>query len=200
WDSATGTSCTHPDSAGLDLSALTATPRPYGFHGTIKPPFHLADGETTDQLQRALAALCASSAPITLDGLRLARLGRFLALVPIRAHDGLANLAAKAVRDLDHFRAPLTDAERAKRRTANLSPAQEAHLQQWGYPYVLDQFRFHLTLSGKFDKTTLTLAEAALEPRLGALDLAPYQISGLTLMGQQENGRFYQIQRYALTG
>ena len=109
-------------------------------------------------------------------------------------------LAARVVQDLAPFRAPATEAELAKRRAARLTPAQDAHLVRWGYPYVLDQFRFHLTLSGKLDPDTAAQAEAAVAPMLDEIDLAPYQITGLTLLGEDADGMFHQIQRYTLTG
>ncbi|MEX0367089.1 MAG: DUF1045 domain-containing protein [Ruegeria sp.] len=200
WDSATAAVQPHPDVADLDVPAITDTPRKYGFHGTIKPPFRLADGQNADALNGALAGMCARLAPVTLPGLDLARLGRFLALVPSGDASNLADLAATVVRDLDAFRAPATDAELAKRRAAGLSPEQDAHLVRWGYPYVLDQFRFHLTLSGKLDKPTAAATEQALTKLLADIPLAPYRIDGLTLLGEDADGRFHQIQRYALTG
>ncbi|MEL7260424.1 MAG: DUF1045 domain-containing protein [Pseudomonadota bacterium] len=200
WDSATGRAVAHPDAAGLDVAAITGTPRKYGFHGTIKPPFRLAEGQTADALAAELAALCADAAPVTLDGLTLARLGKFLALVPDGDAAALAHLAARAVQELDHFRAPATDAELAKRRAARLSPAQDALLVQWGYPYVLDEFRFHLTLSGRLEADVAAAAEKALTPMLAELSLRPYGITGLTLLGEDEDGMFHQITRYALTG
>ncbi|WP_254684906.1 DUF1045 domain-containing protein [Tateyamaria omphalii] len=200
WDSVAGRAETHPPVAAIDVAAVTGTPRKYGFHGTIKPPFRLAEGQTADGLQAALAALCASAAPVTLQGLDLARLGRFLALVPQGDATPLATLAARAVQELDRFRAPPTDAELAKRRAARLTPAQDAHLVRWGYPYVMDEFRFHLTLSGRLDEDTMDRTEAALIPLLAPLDLSPYHITGLTLLGEDDAGMFHQIQRYALTG
>ncbi|GGX43136.1 phosphonate metabolism protein [Tateyamaria omphalii] len=200
WNSAKGTTAQHPEAGGLDVAAITETPRKYGFHGTIKPPFRLAEGASVDDLQTALASLCTSEPVVTLTSLRLARLGRFLALVPSDDAKALGSLAARAVRDLDPFRAPQTHAELAKRRIARLTPAQDAHLVKWGYPYVLDQFRFHLTLSGKLDRSTADRAEAALVRHLDGLTLEPYQITGLTLLGEDAKGMFHQIHRYALTG
>lgn len=200
WDNATGQETAHPHVAGLDVASVTATPHKYGFHGTIKPPFRLADGQDVDALDAALAALCATMAPVTLAGLELARLGRFLALVPYGDAAPLADLAARAVQDLDGFRAPASPAELAKRRGAGLNPAQDAHLVAWGYPYVLDQFRFHLTLSGRLDKATIEAAQLALAPMLAPLPLSPYTIQSLTLLGEGETGRFHQISRHALTG
>ncbi|MEL6451181.1 MAG: DUF1045 domain-containing protein [Pseudomonadota bacterium] len=200
WDSAAGAPVPHPAMGDLDVPSITATPRKYGFHGTIKPPFRMADGQTPEALQAALAALCTTAPAVTLDGLRLARLGKFLALVPDGDASALAHLAARAVQELDSFRAPPTEAELAKRRAAQLTPEQDAYLVQWGYPYVLDAFRFHLTLSGRLEADVAADTEAALTGLLADLPLAPYQISGLTLLGEDADGRFHQLHRYALTG
>ena len=200
WDSAEGRARSRPAGSAPAIAQITAAPRKYGFHGTIKPPFHLAEGTTVDALQEALADLCASAAPVTLDGLHLSRLGRFLALVPTGDASALAALAGRAVKTLDAFRAPASEAELAKRRAANLSPAQEAHLLQWGYPYVLDQFRFHMTLTGRLARAEATQAEAMLGTHLAGLDLAPYRMTGLTLLGEDAQGMFHQLHRYTLTG
>lgn len=41
WDPVAGQSMAHPAIDGLprDISEITASPRKYGLHGTIKPPF-----------------------------------------------------------------------------------------------------------------------------------------------------------------
>lgn len=200
WDSARGLPCEHPRSMALDIDTITQTPRKYGFHGTIKPPFHLVDGAVIDDLKTALADLCARSTPVPLAGLRVSRLGRFLALVPSGDVQALSTLAARVVQDLDHFRASPSDAELAKRRGRGLSPAQDANLVQWGYPYVLSEFRFHMTLTGRLSPELCTQTEAALLPLLDQIDLSPWIISTLTLLGEDDEGRFHQIQQYPLGG
>jgi len=200
WDSARGVTLPPLAAEGLDVAQITARPRNYGFHGTIKPPFRLADGATAQGLSDAVETLCADAAPVHLQGLKLARLGRFLALVPAGDATALATLAARAVQELDGFRAPASEAELARRRTARLSAAQDMHLLRWGYPHVLDQFRFHLTLTGPLDQHVAAQAERALAAPIAALDLAPYAITGLTLLGEDHSGRFQQIHRYTLTG
>ena len=56
WDSETGRAAPQPALDGLPESpaALTASPRRYGFHGTIKPPFRLAAGTDPAALAAAL--------------------------------------------------------------------------------------------------------------------------------------------------
>lgn len=200
WDSGTGRSVPHPQAAPLPMAQITETPRKYGFHGTIKPPFRLADGMTHHGLEAALSDLCATAAPVVLDGLHLARLGRFLALVPMGEATDLAQLAARVVQGLDPFRAPPTDQELAKRRAAPLTPVQEANLVAWGYPYVMDAFRFHMTLTGKLDKATAKQAEETLDLMLRNLDLAPYPVDALALLGEDDAGHFHQIHRIPLQG
>ena len=201
WDMETGTEAPHPEVADLPLSVaeITATPRKYGLHATIKPPFRLAEGMTRAGLEIACADLCASLAPVTLDGLELTRLGRFLALCPTGDTTALNALAARAVEALDAFRAPAPDSELARRRAAGLSPAQEQNLLRWGYPYVMEEFRFHITLSGKLAKPELGPVTEALAQHLAAGLPVPFTIPDLALMGEAEDGRFHLIHRYALS-
>jgi putative phosphonate metabolism protein len=200
WDMAAGRVIAQPEISGLDLARITAVPRKYGLHATLKPPMRLAEGYALADLQQACAALAASQAPVVLEGLHLARLGRFLALRVVGDETALGRLAAACVRDLDGFRAPAPDAELEKRRAAGLTPAQEVNLIAWGYPYVLDQFRFHVTLTGKLPKMELPAVEAALEAHLMPLLPRPLTIRDIALMGEDAEGRFHLIHRYPLSG
>lgn len=140
-----------PALAGFDtqrLRSLTEAPRHYGFHGTLKPPFHLADGCDAAQLRRALAGFAARQARFDIGALRLRAIGEFLALVPDVDTAGLSTLANACVEEFDAYRAPPEAAELAKRHANGLTPRQAELLARWGYPYVMDEFRFHLTLTG----------------------------------------------------
>ena len=200
WDLARGRTVAHPDVAGLDVAALTETPRKYGLHATIKPPFVLAEGASADGLQAAFEVLCTRLAPVTLDGLALTPLGRFLALTPEGDTAALNAMAAEVVRGLDMFRAPPTEADLARRRQANLTPAQEANLIQWGYPYVMDAFRFHITLTSKLPKAALPQVSAALDPYITPHLPQPFVLDSLTLVGQAKDGMFHEVHRAALSG
>jgi putative phosphonate metabolism protein len=136
----------------------------YGFHATLKAPFELAAGIDAGRLETELAALCASLAPVPLGMLKVAQLKRFVALVPAEPPVALGELAAALVRGMDPCRAPLTPADRARRGPDRLPPRQLAYLDRWGYPYVLEEFQFHMTLSGSLSPEELkgaagTLAE-----------------------------------------
>lgn len=200
WDVARGCAVPHPLVGGLDVATITQTPRTYGMHGTVKPPFVLADGMTAQGLMDQTAQLCTTLPPVTFEALELAAMGRFLALVPVGDQSALAQVAGRVVQQLDGFRAHPSEAELARRRQANLTPAQDAHLVRWGYPYVLDQFRFHITLSAKLPKAQVAVVQDALAPLFAPHLGVPFRIDSLTLAGQRTDGMFEEIHRYALSG
>jgi len=198
WDVAQGCAVAHPDLGAVDLAGITSTPRKYGMHGTLKPPFALAQGTDAEELRMAVHALAEGLTPVLLAGLEVAALGPFLALKPAGDQTGLARLAAGVVMQLDRFRAPPSEAELARRRQSNLSAAQEQHLRDWGYPYVMDQFRFHITLTGRLSRAQeveiAPVARAYFAPYL----TAPFVIGSLTLAGQGADGMFNEIERIRL--
>lgn len=200
WDMEAGRTVAHPEIGGLPVAEISQTPRKYGLHGTIKPPFRLADGMTLDGLQQAVAALGADLAPVSTERLHLARLGRFLALRPSGETPALNALAARCVRELDAFRAPAGPEELARRRAGGLTDRQEANLVQWGYPYVMEDFRFHITLTGRLPKHDLAPVERALEQALSPALPDRFTVPDLALVGEAEDGRFHLIHRYTLSG
>lgn len=197
WDVIGGCEVLQPDLPGLH--DVTMTPRKYGFHGTLKPPFRAIETATPEDLDKAAADLAASVAPATCEGLELTALGHFLALTPRGDVDRLRQLAEACVRALDSLRTPPTEAELARRRKAGLSARQEALLREWGYPYVFEEFRFHLTLSGRLPEDEMTHWEDTLRRNLPKLP-EPFLVDQIALCGEREDGRFELIQRYALSG
>lgn len=197
WDISAGCAVQQFDLPGL--SDITMTPRKYGFHGTLKPPFRLKAGTTLEGVRDAASEMAAKLAPATCDGLELTALGSFLALTPTGALSQLQHVAATCVRDLDGFRGPADDDELARRRQAGLSARQEALLTAWGYPYVLEEFRFHLTLSGKLPGDALSEWKAVLHQNLPDLP-SPFVLDQIALCGEREDGRFEVLHRYTLAG
>jgi len=202
WDSVAGRAAAQPDLPGLpdEVAAITATPRKYGFHGTVKPPFRLADGTDAAGLDNAARAFCATRGPVTIPALETRRLGGFVAVVPARPSEALADLAAATVEALDPFRAPPSEAELARRRKAGLTARQEALLARWGYPYVMEEFRFHLTLTGKLPRAEAEATRDILAAHLAPVLPAPFVIDNLCLMGEDEDGLFHLVHRYTLSG
>ena len=197
WDVVTGREVPGFDVPGLH--DITMTPRKYGFHGTLKPPFRLKEGQTLEALEAVVSDLATTLSPAACDGLKLTQLGRFLALTPFGPLDGLQRMAEACVRDLDGFRASASEAELVRRRKAGLSTLQEALLVEWGYPYVFEEFRFHLTLSGRLPEEDLRGWTDTLQGQLPDLP-GPFIVDQIALCGERQDGRFELIHRYTLTG
>ncbi len=127
---------------------MTAEPRRYGFHATLKPPFELIDDSKVEELVLAVEVLASEQEPFSIT-LKVDVLNEFLAIVPKLPCEELRQLAGRCVSVLDPFRRPAGHAEMARRRAAGLSARQEDQLLRWGYPYVFEDFLFHMTLTGR---------------------------------------------------
>ena len=195
WDVRTGRSLP----PGIGPADIVAAPRRYGFHATLKAPFRLADGRTPEELADAAQGLCEQLAPFALR-LELGTAWGFLSLRPPEQPPELPALESALVTRLDGFRAPLTEAERARRRPEALPEPARAHLERWGYPFVLDLFRYHLTLSGPLATTEAEALRERLVPHLAPLIAQPMPVGAVALAGEDEDGFFHRIAEFPLRG
>ena len=197
YDAASGADVPNLPLAGIDPAAwpsLSAEPRLYGFHATLKAPFRLADGMHREDLLEALEDLAPRQPPVILEGLAVTALGSFVALTPLGPVDELGALALRVTSELDVLRAPLTAAELEKRLKAPLTAPQRAHLERFGYPYVGDEFRFHMTLSGSLPEPLRAPVKAALdEAYAAAVPVAPVEIDALAVFEQPAPGERFRI-------
>lgn len=162
-----------PEDVGLDARAwaeLTREPRRYGFHATLKAPFRLRSEFRETDLAGELRRFAAwPRTPAAIEPV-IRSLGRFIAVVPAEPSAAANRLAADCMTAFDGFRRPLTADERLKRLDGGLSDRQIANLDRWGYPYVLDEFRFHLTLTGPIDVERHASIVASLQARLDRMN------------------------------
>ncbi len=158
-----------PDVSDAVFAAVTGVPWRYGFHATLKAPMRLADAVGEAEFLAAVERLAAGRAAFTLPALQVERLGGFLACTTAARDSRLHGLADDCVRELDAFRAPTDAAEVARREAAGLSDAQRALLARWGYPYVLDEYRFHMTLTGPLDRVMPQVEIAVTEAAAAAV-------------------------------
>jgi putative phosphonate metabolism protein len=134
------------------LRQLTAEPRRYGWHATLKAPFALGTGVQVDDLREAVQALAAELGAFDLPPLGVQRLGHFLALCPTGDQSAINAVANACVTRLHPLVAPLSSGElERRRRKGSMTPQEDALLERWGYPYVLERYRFHLSLTGGLD-------------------------------------------------
>jgi ribose 1,5-bisphosphokinase len=163
-------------------------PRRYGFHATLKAPFRLHPYASLQDLIRQLDAFAAAQRAFSVPRLVMARLGDFLALVPATPEPRLDALATACVKQFDRFRAPLNAQELERRRREPLTQRQEALLARWGYPHVLEEYRFHLSLTGPL--------RGAPEPAAPPLPHGPLCIDAVSLCEEPAPGAaFHALHR-----
>ncbi|MES2536444.1 MAG: phosphonate metabolism protein/1,5-bisphosphokinase (PRPP-forming) PhnN [Pseudomonadota bacterium] len=188
-----------PGISRIQLAKLTARPRRYGFHATLKPPFELADGFSESHLVDMAAAFCHTQRPIVLEDMRVRPIGDFLALSPAGQNEEIKALAMRCVSFFDLLRAPPTAGELQKRRETGLTARQEALLQRWGYPYVDEEYQLHMTLTdsiGALDEGSRNTIHEAAERRFAAAANTPLAIDGLTIFREEQPGSPLLIWRH----
>jgi len=152
YDCYSGTAVDFPGELGGDAvnwNELTAAPRRYGFHATLKAPFYLSPACTEGQLANALRNFAGLGHAVHSFAPTVRLLNDFFAVVPLKEAAALDALAASCTTIFDAYRAPMSPRERARRIALGLSQSQIQNLDRWGFPYVLTEFRFHMTLTGK---------------------------------------------------
>ncbi|QCI63680.1 DUF1045 domain-containing protein [Phreatobacter stygius] len=183
-----------------DWAELTEDPRRYGFHGTLKAPFELAQGASEADLLEAVMVFADRRPAVEVPRLAVATLGSFVALVPAERSDELLALAGDCVRVFDEFRAPMSQADRARRLKSPLTERQIGHLDNWGYPYVFEDFRYHMTLTGSLSADRCEPVRAALAERYQPI-AEPFRLDALLVFRQAaRDQRFTILGRFACGG
>jgi len=198
-DPASGATVLQPDIA--DIAEVTAEPRLYGFHATLKPPMRLAVGCAWDDVVAAATALADRIAPFDLPPLSVQDVFGFLALRETTPSASLQALADACVEQLDPLRAPPSEAELARRRRGNLTARQDEMLVRWGYPYVFGTWFFHLTLTRRLSATEKQVFMPAAESFFAEAIAAPRRVRDICLFVQSAPGAPFVIrERLPLRG
>jgi putative phosphonate metabolism protein len=196
YDAYTGQKLPFPQdtiTAGADWRELTADPRKYGFHATLKAPFSLASDKTEAELFAACAAFAATPRAIPRFKAAVGSISGFIAVIPSEPPPELIQLAADCVSEFDSFRAPLTEVDRARRNPSQLTPAQREHLDRWGYPYVMEEFRFHMTLTGRLGSERREPILAMLRSRFASTGLETLAIDRIAVFRQESATSRFRI-------
>lgn len=204
YDCYTGDSVERPRDSGLtqaEWAALTAEPRRYGFHATLKAPFRLRPELDPEDMLAGVRALAASipTAP-TLEPV-VGLIGGFVAIVPAAQSTALDDLAANCVTAFERFRLPLSAEERDKRMAAGLSLRQAANLDRFGYPYVFEEFRFHMTLTGRIGTDRRAEIHALLQGQFAkACGRGAIRLNRLALVLQDHPDAAFRVIGHAAVG
>ena len=175
-------------------------PRKYGFHGTLKPPFKLSSENEFPKLFNAVNDLCRTIPPFMRPALTLKNIGGFMAFTLSKPSNAMTSLACCLVSELDSFRAPPTTDELARRRSVGLTERQEGYLMQWGYPYVMDEFIFHLTLTSRLDDIQAQQASSQIAVACSHACYHAGWVSAIGLVGEGGDGQSRLIARIPLSG
>ncbi|CAN5179399.1 DUF1045 domain-containing protein [soil metagenome] len=203
YDALSGNDVVFPKDAlavAPDWHDVTSDPRMYGFHGTLKAPFALAAGKTEAELSAACAAFAQQPRDIPVITPIVYAISGFIAVVPDKPSAALQTLAQQCVEAFDDFRAPLTAEDRARRKPEALTARQVEQLDRWGYPYVQDDFRFHMTLTGRLPDARRGAILAMLSARFATLKLSSLAIDRIALFRQDDaDSRFRIVRQDVLT-
>lgn len=203
-DPLTGTSIDGPlaDTARDALFDRSVSARRYGFHATIKAPMTLAAGRSRAELEEALADFAAETEPVAIGRLKLSLIDGFLALIPAEQPLELTEFAAEVVEAFEPFRALPSAAERERRlKGGHLSERQIELMDRFGYPYVFEQFRFHMTLTDRLPQHEREAYSRAAAAHFGPLAEADTTLDRLVLFHEPEPGApFGRLGDFILTG
>ncbi|SFB46523.1 putative phosphonate metabolism protein [Rhizobium sp. NFR07] len=176
-----------------DIAFNTAIPRRSGFHATLKAPFRLAPEISESMLLRHLMRFAGAHEPFQLPLLEIGRLGSFFGLMPERPCEHMRHFACAVVQEFDAFRAPISEAEIERSDTNDLSASQFTNLYRWGHPYVMDEFRFHMSLTGPLAPSDIRHFELALKEYFAPYLMKPVDIANLALFVEEEPGAPFQV-------
>jgi hypothetical protein len=191
--------------AGLPREALASrsvSARRYGFHATIKAPMRLAFGMTATSLVDGLERFARRTAPVAIGATRLKLIDGFLAIVPEVQSSALTAFAAEVVHEFDRFRAPASPEERDRRqKSGNLTQRQIELMERLGYPYVLEQFQLHMTLTDRLAPEDQETYRRAAEVHFGALAHRETRLDRLVLYHEPQAGApFWRLGEFPLEG
>lgn len=200
YDSYNGATVAHPEMDAVSTASFATwseSPRRYGFHATLKAPFYLKEGVLETDVLHEAQQLARELNALEIGHLTIASLGKFAALVPESEAQLLHDLAWACVNCCENLRAPLTPRDRERRLAAGLTPRQMRYLDQFGYPFVKDEFRFHMTLTGPLGESEREHALATLRKIYSSIDV-PAELDGISLARQEPEQPFTVIERFTL--
>jgi putative phosphonate metabolism protein len=172
---------------------VTESPRRYGFHATLKPPFQLAEDKTFEDLRAAVRDFASRHESFAAPPLGVGTLGRFLALTLSEPSQGFSSLAADSVGEFDRFRAPASEEELAQRLHGSLSSREREHVLQWGYPYVFDTWKFHMTLTCSLPPPSLPPFEQYLHHRFAPVCEQPLLVDSVCIVHEPYPGALFRL-------
>ncbi len=175
-----------------ELISATQAARRYGFHATLVAPFYLND-LSEETLCNGIDEFGEEAAPALLGTLEVNTLGGFIALTPCEDCPAVNGLAARCVALFDRYRAALSADDLRRRGSGELSERQRRNLERWGYPYVFEEFRFHMTLTGRLAPEDRPRFQEALANAFRPIADESHHIEAVSLMRQRDPKSEFEV-------
>ena len=181
-----------------ELKDYCEEPAKYGFHATLKAPFRLKRNVKTKNFYDVISHIAAQHSRFKIKGLKIVYSKKFTFITSRKPNKLLINLENDLVKHLDTFRAELNKTEIKKRIPDSLTFKQNKYLKEWGYPFVLDQFKFHMTLMNQNNNKLSNKQKLELEKLIYKISNNLLEFNEISLLGENKNGYFEEIKRFKL--
>jgi hypothetical protein len=180
---------------------VTHAPRRYGWHATLKAPFELVAETSLEELSDSVSRIARDFEPFVLPPMQIRALDGFLACTPSEESRNVHRLANRLTMELQVHANPLTPSQIERRRASPLTNRQEQLMLCWGYPHVLDAFRFHFSLTDSLAQCsvqTISLVRQAAERHFPLSK--PLLFDALSLVAESAPGADFAIVKRILLG
>ena len=190
-----------PGISDSERDDLTRVPRIYGLHATLRPPFVLVETADSNDVERRVSSIARQTGAFEVPALVTGSTGGCLTLSLSHACAEVEQLAAYCLRELDELRRPQEGSDCERYRAYSLSEREQHLFARWGYPWVLDRFVFHFTLTSRINREKRERIARALAPQLDCIVGIPWLFDSISVLRQSEHGGvFVEISRHQLGG
>lgn len=181
----------------IDKNVLIA--KKYGFHGTLIPPFKLNKNYSTNTLFKKTEEIAKKLKKFKFYKFKLKKINNFYAFVQNKKNNNINKLSNRLVRELFKFRSPLTKKEIDRRNPSKLSKLQLNILYKWGYPYLMSEFNFHMTLASEVTGNKLYLELKKIERNKEIILNEINNFDKIYIFGENQKGMFENLENFSLS-
>jgi len=181
----------------IDKNVLIA--KKYGFHGTLIPPFKLNKNYSTNTLFKKTEEIAKKLKKFKFYKFKLKKINNFYAFVQNKKNNNINKLSNRLVRELFKFRSPLTKKEIDRRNPSKLSKLQLNILYKWGYPYLMSEFNFHMTLASEVKGNKLYLELKKIERNKEIILNEINNFDKIYIFGENQKGMFENLENFSLS-
>ena len=181
----------------IDKNVLIA--KKYGFHGTLIPPFKLNKNYSTNKLFKKTDEIAKKFKKFKFYKFKLKKINNFYAFVQNKKNSNINKISNRLVKELFKFRSPLTKKEIDKRNPSKLSKLQLNILHKWGYPYLMSEFKFHMTIASEVTGNKLYFELKKIEKNKKIILNEINNFDKIYIFGENQKGMFENLENFSLS-